>query len=239
MSGGKKKKKPSGPRPAARTPPASRPPANAPASAAAPAAKRPTQGQRLEAARAARARKSRNTRLAVAGAVVVVVGLLVFNTLDNRRASQALRARLTAGDCTFDTRSDSTSASPNDHVAPAGYDVDPPAGGNHDPSPASAGTYTQGNAPSDARIVHALEHGFVAVWHRPDLDEAALGRLDDAVNAYRKDVLVVPRAGLSGQVAATAWGERLLCPTLEVAALQEFIDAYRNKGPERIPHPDI
>lgn len=238
MAGGKKKpnRRPPPKGPAKPAAPAGK--AAAPAPATPPPPKR-TQAQRLEDARRARARKSRNIRLAVVGAVVVVIGLLVLNTLDNRRDADALVERLEAGGCTFDNRSDPTSAGASNHVPPASYEVDPPAGGNHDPAPAPAGTYSEGNLPTDTMIVHSLEHGYIAIWHQPGLDQAGMEAIGEAVDGYERDVLVVPRPSVPGQVAATAWGERLLCPTAEAGALREFIEAYRNKGPEAIEHPPI
>jgi hypothetical protein len=38
------------------------------------------------------------------------------------------------------------------------------------------------------------------------------------------------------EVAAKAWHRRLLCGRVEEPALASFIETYRNKGPERIPH---
>ncbi|MGH9164495.1 MAG: DUF3105 domain-containing protein [Acidimicrobiales bacterium] len=198
---------------------------------------RQTQAQRFEAARKARARKSRNVRLGVAGVVLVLVALVVLNSVSNRRDTNALRSRLTAGSCRFDTDNDPIDPAPNNHVAPRGYDVNPPAGGNHDPNPAAAGTYQAGNAPTDARVVHALEHGYIAVWHRPDLDEKDMAAVTDAVAPFQRDVIVVPRPSLDVKVAVTAWGERLLCGQVEPKPLADFVKTYRNKGPERVPHP--
>jgi len=198
-----------------------------------------TQAQRLDAARRARVQKSRNTRFAIVGGVVVLVGLIIFNTLSNRADTNALRARLTAGGCEFDTRSDDIDPPPNNHVAPAGYDVDPPAGGNHAPGASPAGTFTDANKPADAGIVHSLEHGYIAIWHRPDLPEADMTAITDAIKGSERDVLIVPRASITGKVAATAWGERLLCGEVETAPLKEFVETYANKGPERIEHPAL
>jgi len=50
---------------------------------------------------------------------------------------------------------------------------------------------------------------------------------------------VLPRDSLTVDVAATSWGERLLCPTVETGPLQRFVEAYRNKGPERVDHPPV
>lgn len=44
-----------------------------------------------------------------------------------------------------------------------------------------------------------------------------------------------PRPSLEVPVAATAWHRRLLCGEVEPKTLRRFIDAYVNKGPERVP----
>jgi hypothetical protein len=125
---------------------------------------------------------------------------------------------------------------PANHVASPTYEVDPPAGGNHDASPSPPGIFTAASAPPDGRIVHSLEHGYVAIWHRPDLPDDDLEALQGLAETYDRDVLLVPRASVRGKVAATAWGHRLLCGEVEVEALDAFVVAFRNKGPERVPH---
>ena len=229
MAGGKKK-------PNRRPQPKPRPKPAGGAGPAPPA--KPTQAARFAAARQARVRKSRNLRVALAGVAVVVIAAVAWRVIDGRRDAAALRAELQAGDCTFDTRRDRTDPA-NPHSPPAAYEIDPPAGGNHAPGPADAGTYTADNRPSDAQVVHSLEHGYVAVWHRPALDEEAMAAVRNAVQAYQRDVLVLPRDSLTVDVAATAWGERLLCPAVETGPLQRFVEAYRNKGPERVDHPPV
>ena len=116
------------------------------------------------------------------------------------------------------------------------YSVDPPAGGNHNPTPASAGTYTADNKPPDAMIVHALEHGYIAVWYKPDVAASTVTDLQTLAAKYPRDILLVPRASMAVPVAATAWHHRLLCTKPDTSALDTFVTTYRNKGPERIPH---
>lgn len=168
----------------------------------------------------------------------LVIGAIAANALSNKSDTSAFRDKVTAGTCTFDTRDDPISAAPNNHVAPPSYKLNPPAGGNHDPSPAGAGKYEQATAPGDAKVVHALEHGYVAIWHRPGLAKKDMDIVTKVFERYENDVLVVPRASLpSGtEVAATAWGERLLCKNAELGPLTDFVEKYRNEGPEKVPH---
>ncbi|HEX2698897.1 MAG TPA: DUF3105 domain-containing protein [Acidimicrobiales bacterium] len=236
-------------------PPAKRPPgaaaragAGSPASSAGtpappgtppPAAGGPklTRAERLEAAQRARRRKAAITRAAIAGAIALVVLVVGAIVVVNTKHEEAATKRLTAGSCTYDTKADKTSSTGQKHVPPASYEVDPPAGGNHTPEAAVSGDYSGGDdVPTDFRIVHALEHGYVTVWYRPDLGEQELAAVRKPFDRYPDDVLVVPRASLGGKVAATAWGRRLLCTDVEPAQLTEFVRLYRNKGPEKVPH---
>lgn len=195
---------------------------------------KPTRAERLAAARRARKRKAALTRAGIAGAVAVLVLVVAVVVVTNKNDAKADQKRLTAGSCTYDTESDRTAAPPANHVPPARYQVDPPAGGNHDPSAAPAGLYGgEGQAPpKDAQLVHSLEHGFVVIWHRPDLSEADLAAARGVFDDHSEDVIVVPRASLKGKVAATSWGRRLRCGEVEPDVLSEFVDLYRNKSPE-------
>ncbi|MDP9388833.1 MAG: DUF3105 domain-containing protein, partial [Actinomycetota bacterium] len=197
-----------------------------------------TRAERLEEARRARRRKAQLTRLGLGAVAVVLVGILAVLVISGRRAEQAERRRLTAGACRFDTRNDTLSAPPNNHVPPAGYKVDPPSGGNHAPSAAPAAVYGgERPPPPDSQLVHSLEHGYIVLWHRPDLSEEDMAEIRGVYDGFSRDVLVVPRASLRDEVAATAWGKRLLCPEVESARLAEFVRLYRNEGPEKIEHP--
>jgi hypothetical protein len=198
----------------------------------------PTRAERLAAAEAARRRKEARTRALVGAAVAAVVVLLVVTIVASRRSNDRTVSSLQAsGSCKYDTRSDSDSGAGNNHIDGAvKYDTDPPSGGNHNPGAASPGVFTNDSKPPDAQIVHALEHGYVALWYRPDVDPAALEELKGLAGRYDRDVLLVPRASLSRPVAATAWHRRLLCTQPDVQSVESFVKAYRNKGPEKVPH---
>ena len=215
------------------------------AAAAKPAAKAPrertgpTRAERLAAAEAARRRKATRTRALIAGGLVAVLALLTVTIINSRRSNDRVVSKLEAsGACEYDSRNDSDAGPGRNHVpGNLTYKVDPPSGGDHNPSAAPPGTFTAENAPPDAQIVHSLEHGYVAIWYRPDLDAAGLERLQALTGKYSRDVLLLPRASLGETaVAATAWHRRLSCERPDVEALERFITAYRNKGPEKVAH---
>ena len=163
-----------------------------------------------------------------------IIALIVSTIVNHRHQQQRLHAVLTAGGCRTDSRADPDGVGV--HVADPVYQVNPPAGGPHIATPAPSGFYTTDDAPPDGKVVHSLEHGYIDIWYHPDLsqqDIAALRSLDDE---FPIDVLMIPRPSMSTLVAATAWDHRLLCPNVQPGPLAAFVKAYRNKGPERIPH---
>lgn len=193
---------------------------------------KPGRHERLEEARRTRRRRSLLVRAAVAVVVVVVVGgLAAWKLLGDRAERQAIAA-MTAGDCRFDRRSDPGAV--NEHAANPTFRVDPPSGGVHDPGAASPGDYDAASTPPDGQMVHALEHGDIVLWYRDDLPEPDLERLQAMVDD-EPDLLLAPRPGMNVTVAALAWHKRLLCDSLDLDAVQRFIDRYADQGPERQP----
>ncbi|MGH8992277.1 MAG: DUF3105 domain-containing protein [Acidimicrobiia bacterium] len=172
----------------------------------------------------------RNLAIAVVAVLfVALLGVCLSQRSGDKKAQDALVAEMTAGDCRYDTRTDSGS----EHVEnPGPYSVDPPSGGDHTPQAAANGIYGEQQVPPDGPLVHAMEHGFIVVWYKAgdadaQVDAETLG--DD----YPGETLVVPRASLDVPIAATAWHRRLLCPSFEADALRAFIEGYRDKGPEK------
>lgn len=182
--------------------------------------------------RRARRRRAIRNRVIVGVLAAASVALIAVKNINDRRESQRLVAQLTAGSCDFDRRSDPGKS----HVGSPVYRVNPPSGGDHSPAAAAAGQHSEGDLPGDGEVVHALEHGYVALWHRPDVTEAQRDVLEDVATRFERDVLLVPRPSLEPPVAATAWRRRLLCQDVERDALAQFVREYRNEGPEKIPH---
>lgn len=173
-------------------------------------------------------------RMLVAGglataALVAVGGYVVLD----QRSDAELREALTGGSCEVDTEADSK-RSATGHVPNPTYTVEPPAGGDHNPSPARGGVYAGTRVPADGLLVHSMEHGYVVVWHQSDLPAEQKAELEAFEQRNQGDVIVAERPALPVAVAATAWQQRLLCGAVEPAALDRFAAQYVGKGPEDV-----
>ena len=188
--------------------------------------------QRAAAAAAAR-RNALRRRLVAAAVVLAALAGVAAYVWTSQRADEELETALTVGTCTVDTESDALSGG-DGHVPSPTYAVDPPAGGDHTPEVARGGTYEGAAVPADGQLVHALEHGYVVAWHRPDLPVEQREQLAAFEREHEGDVIVAERASLPTPVAATAWGQRLLCEEVEPEVLDRFAEAHVGNGPEDV-----
>lgn len=119
----------------------------------------------------------------------------------------------------------------NVNVGPAGqhtegsvdYDQTPPAGGEHNPVWQNEGFYTE--PIGDENAVHTLEHGGVWITYQPDLPQAQVQQIRDAVEG-RTCMLASPYEGLPSPVVASAWGKQLQLESADDPALDQFISTY-------------
>lgn len=124
-----------------------------------------------------------------------------------------------------------------DHLPPGSrgsYRTDPPTSGPHSRSPARAGFYTK--APPVEEIVHILEHGNIVIYYNPatvrGADLQKLKALAERFPGFWDGVLVVPRQDRQYPVIATAWRRWLRLKRFDEATLEQFVDAFRGRGPE-------
>jgi hypothetical protein len=127
------------------------------------------------------------------------------------------------------------------------YKQNPPVFGPHNPTWASDGDYVGQGAPPTEKLVHALEHGRVIIWYKPTLPQREISQLETLFSepmegkpeGYKQ--ILVERASLPGAVAASAWGQQLVCPKFNdkvFDAIRTFRVAYVDKGPESVPFPE-
>ena len=113
------------------------------------------------------------------------------------------------------------------------YDIHPPAGGDHNPTPAPCGFYTQEMIDqynlTDEYVVHTLEHGSVWLAYSPTLAAADVAEIRTFVNA-NDDVIATPYKGLAPGVAVvvTAWARQLTLTSVDDPRLAEFYKKYQN-----------
>lgn len=184
--------------------------------------------------RQAVSRAAAKRRLIAGGLAAAALVAVAAYVIDSRRGDAELRTALTAGSCEVDSKADGKTTATG-HVPDPTYTVEPPAGGNHNPGAARGGVYAGTSVPDDGLLVHSLEHGYVVAWHRPDLPAAQQAQLESFEQRHQGDVIVVERAGLPVRIAATSWGQRLLCDSVEPDVLDRFAERYIGKGPENVP----
>jgi hypothetical protein len=186
------------------------------------------------AARAAKEKRALRNRLIFGGLLLVVAGVVIFASATSNGGGADVDAQLGAGagSCTVDTRSDPISAQ-GVHVPKPTYEVNPPAGGSHLNAAAEPGFYKPDEVPADGELVHAMEHGFVVLWYRPDLPAAKMDALSTLSDSLGRELLLAPRASLTGEVAVTAWHHRMLCGELVPEKVRLFTRTYVDQGPEK------
>jgi hypothetical protein len=175
--------------------------------------------------------------LAAIGAVVALVGF---------GGGKDPRGALEAAGCTLESYPGVSRDHINDPAArPESWNSFPPTSGPHYVTPAVYGFYEE---PVElARILHGLEHGGVFMLYGPD---APAGTADALRGIYDRDprgFVVAPEPELGKTVALGAWtsdstgdsefgtGYLAKCPNVDTEAFNQFVDAYRARGPEGTP----
>lgn len=117
------------------------------------------------------------------------------------------------------------------------YESNPPTSGNHWPDPLRDGVY-ETEKPDEA-AVHGLEHGRIWITYKPSIGQGGIDALKEATKG-QFGVIISPRAANEIDIALAAW-TRLDTfnlsedGTLDTKRILDFIQRYRNKGPEYVP----
>lgn len=179
--------------------------------------------QRLEAearAKAARKAKIRQGALAAGGlALLAVAGFFVFSLFQASEEVAGVEKSASLG---------------RDHLLQGetfNYASAAPTSGTHAPNSPSCGV-VGGDLPLEL-AVHALEHGVVVVWYRPDLQEQLLPELNSMITQWDSHVIVSPNSLITEPLVATAWN-RLKRFDEFGPDVAEFVDVYRRRGPENV-----
>jgi hypothetical protein len=158
--------------------------------------------------------------IAILVGLVVIVGLAVFVTIQDRQAATAP----IEGVQQFPGQE-------RGHVADGvtvTYNPLPPVGGQHSAAWQNCGIYTE--PISNEHAVHSLEHGAVWVTYRPDLPADQLTALQAKVRG-REYALLSPFPGLDSPVVASAWGLQLKLEAVNDERLERFLRRYL-QGPQ-------
>lgn len=129
------------------------------------------------------------------------------------------------------------------------YNSIPPTSGWHYGDAEAAWGVHEDPIPDEVQV-HNLEHGGVLIQYKPSgiapgLDEDLVNKLKALVERLREEpryckLILAPYPGLDAQIALTAWGRvdkfdiELYDESVE-QRIRRFIDAWIERGPERVP----
>ena len=125
-----------------------------------------------------------------------------------------------------------------EHVAlgtPFEYNSNPPTSGPHFATPAEWGVYQAEIA--DQILIHNLEHGGIWISYTPGTDAGLIAKLEQFHHEFGRKIIVAPRQANDADIALAAWNhlDKFSASEFSDERVREFIQAYRNKGPEFVP----
>jgi hypothetical protein len=121
----------------------------------------------------------------------------------------------------------------NDGEKGTGYNSVPPTSGPHYQNPAPNGAFDQ-PIPDEVQV-HNLEHGQIMIQYTcTDCPELA-AQLKPFADRFRPWVLVAPypNPNVGSRIVLTAWGRIDTFDEFDEQRTIDFINAFKNKGPER------
>ncbi len=113
---------------------------------------------------------------------------------------------------------------------PPAYNSNPPTSGDHAPSAAQCGIYTE--PIPDVLQVHNLEHGAVVIQYQPDLAADQVAQLEDYASTKDSHIVVAPRPNLGDPVVITSWARMLRLDGAEISTIDIYYDEFAFSGPE-------
>jgi hypothetical protein len=124
-----------------------------------------------------------------------------------------------------------------DHVGPGvphpAYNSNPPTSGWHYASTAPWGFHNT-DLP-DELIIHNLEHGGIWITFKDATDAEVVDALVALAREYRTKVVVTHRPRNDRRIALAAWGHLMTLDRFDRGAIVDFINRFKNKGPEFVP----
>ena len=184
-------------------------------------ARRQAKEAALEARRRAERRQKLITRV-LAG--LLIVGLLWFFFFRNQRPSEIAGHELELL---------SESGSGRHVTTDVNYPTEPPVSGEHAGQPTTCGKFD--SRLPDENLVHTLEHGAIGLLFDPEkASQEDIESLEGIVDEYDSHIFSAPYSQMQTAFAIVSWGEMMRLQSLDERAVREYVDTFRQKGPEKI-----
>jgi hypothetical protein len=111
------------------------------------------------------------------------------------------------------------------------YETTPPAYGFHSPGSLQCGIWGE-QQPSEP-FVHSLEHGVVALLYDPEqVEPQTIERLEAIAGRFDSHMISMPFAGMEHPITIVSWGEMMELDELDEPAVREYVETFRDQGPE-------
>lgn len=128
----------------------------------------------------------------------------------------------------------------NDHLTPdepvPDYGTTPPTSGDHINPPLQQADGAWADPAAQVNVVHALEHGRIAVQYDPSLPEAAQLELKGLYDTVYSAALLFPNPEMPYAAAATSWRNLIACPEWKglktLDAIRAFGVEHQGDSPE-------
>jgi hypothetical protein len=170
--------------------------------------------------------------IALLGILALGGVLLLISQRDEGGEASGLAATMRSGGCAY-RKAASEGARHVPDGTPIQWKTFPPTSGNHYATPAVWNLYEE--PVEQARVVHNLEHGGVAIQYGSEVPQETASAVRDFYLDDPNGILLAPLPRLRDKIALTAWTQIATCDGFDESAFKAFIDAFRAKGPERIP----
>lgn len=192
--------------------------------------------RRYEPTTAGFSRTAKLTAAAVGIAVVAAIAIGIAATRGGSGGSSNadVAKKLSTAGCTFHTYANLGQEHVQNVAAKVKYNSFPPTSGPHYFQPAPWNFYAS-PVDSQVRVVHNLEHGGIVIQWGSRVPTATVERLRAFWDGSTNGMLLAPLPKLGDKIALTAWTHLATCGRFDEGAFTAFRDAYRGKGPERIP----
>ena len=113
------------------------------------------------------------------------------------------------------------------------YNSNPPTSGWHYEEWESKGVYKEQQP--DEGLIHNLEHGYIWISYKPEISPDVINNIKNIVNEDDWKIVMAPRAENDSQITLAAWGRLLKMNEPDYQKIKDFIETYRNRGPEKTP----
>ena len=165
------------------------------------------------------------------GLLAIVGATFAFGVVGGGESGPA--GALREAGCTFRTFPDQGANHIESPSKTVRYNSDPPTSGTHLSQPAVWGAYDE---PVEKQaLIHNLEHGGIVIQYGDNVAAAEIAAINSFYPNDPQGLIVAALPKLGDKIALTAWTRLAVCPSYDSDAFDAFVDAYRFKGPERLP----